>query len=331
MISALVQIFRAIGLFASVLIALMACEVQAQTASVNDIARLLAGMQPSPDSPLLAMTRDRAWQQHANRLDAIFAKVESRQLIRIKAWSQAKLTSPSPVLFYMFSGPDFLYANALFPNASTYVMSGLEPIGPVPDLTKLSREGRARSFRNIEESLNSILTYSFFQTIDMRRSFATAGLRGTLPIIYVLLARTGKTIREVSPLRLDQSGTAQVDEAGGVEGARVYGVKIDFVEDDAHLQTLYYFNVNVDNDGFKASGFARFCESLGTGDAFVKSASYLMHRANFSDVRNFLLEHTRLILQDDSGIPVNRFDQASWRLRPFGHYSGPIALFANRY
>jgi hypothetical protein len=329
MISTLVQIFRAIGLFASVLIALMACEVQAQTASVNDIARLLAGMQPSPDSPLLAMTRDRAWQQHANRLNAIFAKVESRQLIRIKAWSQAKLTPPSPVLFYMFSGPDFLYANAFFPNASTYVMSGLEPTGPVPDLTKLSREGRARSFRNIEESLNSILTYSFFQTIDMRRSFATAGLRGTLPIIYVLLARTGKTIREVSPLRLDQSGTAQVD--GGADGARTYGVKIDFVGDDERLRTIYYFNVNVDNDGFKASGFARFCESLGTGDAFVKSASYLMHRANFSDVRNFLLEDTRLILQDDSGIPLSRFDQASWRLRPFGHYSGPIALFANRY
>ena len=73
------------------------------------------------------------------------------------------------------------------------------------------------------------------------------------------------------------------------------------------------------------------CESLGTGDAFVKSASYLMHRANFSDVRNFLLGHTRLILQDDSGIPLSRFDQAGWRLRPFGHYSGPIALFANRY
>ena len=131
----------------------MAGGAHAQPASANDTARLLAGMQPSPDSPLLALTRDRAWQQHANRFNAIFAKVESRQLTRIQAWSQAKLTSPSPVLFYMFSGPDFLYANAFFPNASTYVMSGLEPTGPVPDLTKLSREARARSFRNIEESL----------------------------------------------------------------------------------------------------------------------------------------------------------------------------------
>jgi hypothetical protein len=129
MISASAKTFLAIVLVATAVIAPMAGGAHAQPASANDTARLLAGMQPSPDSPLLAMTRDRAWQQHANHFNAIFAKVENHQLSRIQAWSRAKLTSPSPVLFYMFSGPDFLYANALFPNASTYVMSGLEPTG----------------------------------------------------------------------------------------------------------------------------------------------------------------------------------------------------------
>jgi hypothetical protein len=56
-----------------------------------------------------------------------------------------------------------------------------------------------------------------------------------------------------------------------------------------------------------------------------------MHRDQFSEVRDFLLAHSRLILQDDSGIPVTRFDQARWQLRPFNHYFGPISLFANRY
>jgi hypothetical protein len=150
----------------------------------------------------------------------------------------------------------------------------------------------------------------------------------------VFLARSGKTITEVSLVKLDDNGTPQVDDGAGSEAQGVgsaRGVKIDFVGDDGHSQTLYYFSVNVDNDGFEANGFARFCEHLGTGDAFVKSASYLMHRANFSNVRSFLLEHTRLILQDDSGVPVSRFDQASWQLHPCGHYFGPIALFANRY
>ena len=333
MISVLIKTFLAIALVATAVIASTAGEAHSP-ASANDTARMLAGMQLSPDSPLLVLTKDPTWQQHASHFSSIFAKVENRQLTRIQAWSRAKLTSPSPVLFYMFSGPDFLYANAFFPNASTYVMSGLEPTGPIPDLTKLSHEARARGFRNIEQSLSSIVAYGFFQTIDMRHNLAATGLTGTLPIIYVFLARSGKTITDVSLVRLDDNGTAQVDDgagsdAHGVGSAR--GVKIDFVGDDGRPQTLYYFSVNVDNDGFEANGFARFCEHLGTGDGFVKSASYLMHRANFSNVRSFLLEHTRLILEDDSGIPVSRFDQASWQLHPFGHYSGPIALFAHRY
>jgi hypothetical protein len=296
MISVLAKTFLAMALVATVVIAPAAGGTLSQSASANDTARMLAGMQPSADSPLLALTREPAWQQLTGHFNSIFAKVENRQLTRIRAWSRAKLTSPSPVLFYMFSGPDFLYANAFFPNASTYVMSGLEPTGPVPDVTKLSREGRARSFRNIEQSLSSIITYGFFQTIDMRRNLADTGLTGTLPIIYVFLARSGKTITDVSLVRLDDNGMAQVDDGAGSDahgagGAR--GVKIDFVGDDGHPQTLYYFNLNVDNDGFEANGFARFCEHLGTGDGFVKSASYLMHRANFSDVRSFLLEHTR--------------------------------------
>jgi hypothetical protein len=213
-------------------------------------------------------------------------------------------------------------------------MSGLEPVSPLPDMTKLSREARARGYRNIEQSLRSIISYGFFKTIDMRYNLAATGVTGTVPLIYVFLARSGKTIKDVSLIRLDENGTAQVDDgtgrgADGASSAR--GVKIDFVGDDGRPQTLYYFSTNVDNDGFKANGFARFCEGLGTGDALVKSASYLMHREHFSEVRSFLLEHSRLILQDDSGVPISRFNQASWQLRPFGHYSGPIALFANRY
>jgi hypothetical protein len=95
------------------------------------------------------------------------------------------------------------------------------------------------------------------------------------------------------------------------------GVKVDFVGDEARQQTLYYFTVNIDNDSIKNSGFMRFCERLGTGNALIKSASYLMHRDHFSEVCNFLLERSRLLLQDDSGIPVTRFDQARWQLRLF--------------
>ena len=130
----MVRILGMFALVASFVLAPMAGRA-AQPASENDTARFLAGMQPGPDSPLLPLTKVGAWQQLAGRFNAIFAKVDSRQIGRIHTWSQAKLTSPSPVLFYMFSGPDFHYAQAFFPSASTYVMSGLEPVGSIPDPT----------------------------------------------------------------------------------------------------------------------------------------------------------------------------------------------------
>jgi hypothetical protein len=305
----------------------------AESASADDTARFLAGMQPSAGSPLLPLTHDPVWQQHARRFGGIFENVESRQLAKIRAWSSAKITNPQPVLFYMFSGPDFLYANAFFPKQSTYVLAGLEPTGPVPDLTKLPRGSVGQALRNIEVSLQSILTNSFFMTNDMRDSLRDGPVKGTIPILYLFMARSGKTVRDVSLIKLDDQGIAQPDDGSGTASATAdaaHGVKIVFSGEDGRIQTLYYFSTNIANDGFKASGFAKFCERLGTGDAFIKSASYLLHRSSFSDIRDFLLDHSDLVLEDDSGIPAGNFDGA-WKLRPFGHYSGPISLFASRY
>jgi hypothetical protein len=52
-----------------------------------------------------------------------------------------------------------------------------------------------------------------------------------------------------------------------------------------------------------------------------------LHLDDFSDVRNFLLAHSNMVLQDDTGVPVRLFD-TSWKLQPFGSYVGPIHRFA---
>src|SRR5476649_20098 len=110
-----------------------------QTVSANDTARFLAGMQVSANSPLAQIAQDPNIKQHAAYFDTAFDKVEKNQLSRIRMWSAANLTASKPVMYYMFGGPDFLYANAFFPNANTYVLSGLEPVGQIPDIAKLPR------------------------------------------------------------------------------------------------------------------------------------------------------------------------------------------------
>ena len=305
----------------------------AQSTSFDDTARFLAGMPPSAESALTPLMQDPAWQQHARYFNSAFDNVDKDQFSKVRAWSSANLTTSHQVLFYFFSGPDFLYANAFFPNATTYVMAGLEPVGPVPDLLRLPRGALDGALRQIENSLSTILTISFFKTHDMRMSLGASSVSGTLPILYVFLARSGKTIHDVTLIKLDDQGIAQPESAPSPPGMKdpAHGVKIAFTDENGREKTLYYFGVNVSGAGFKSSGLEKFGDRLGTGDAFVKSASYLLHSNGFTDIRNFLLQHAALVLQDDTGIPVNYLPSDRWDLRPFGRYSGPITMFARNY
>ena len=56
-----------------------------------------------------------------------------------------------------------------------------------------------------------------------------------------------------------------------------------------------------------------------------------MHSGGFSEVRDFLLQRSMTLLQDDSGIPVQYFKADEWELRPYGRYVGPISLFRGNY
>jgi hypothetical protein len=300
----------------------------ADTVSADDTARFLAGMQPSADSPLMPLTKDPAWQRHAKFFDAAFGQLEQRQLSKIRAWADTNLAAPRPTMFYMFSGPDFLYANAFYGKATTYVLSALEPVGSPPDLTKLSRGAIGSTLYDIERSTGTILSFSFFITKKMKTDLHAGEVGGTLPILYVFLARSGNTIRNVALVALDDKGAVTTDNAGK-NAAR--GVRIVFAGGDGVERTLYYFSTDLSNPGVKASGFLKFCETLAPGNSLIKSASYLMHSGSFSTVRNFILTNSATIVQDDSGIPLADYNPKKWRFFPFGHYAGPIGEFPGRY
>jgi len=326
----MLQPVKIAALAAAVLLAAVLPGRAADTVTANDTARYLAGMAPSAESPLTPLTKDPAWQHHARFLDSAFAQLEQRQLSKIRTWADTNLSAPRPTMFYMFSGPDFLYANAFYSKASTYVLSALEPPGSVPDLMKLPRGGLGSALNNVEHSMGSILNFSFFITKLMKVDLRAGQLNGTLPILYVFLARSGKTIRDVSPVALDDKGTAYFANENPGPNA-THGVRIVFAGSDGEQKTLYYFSTDLSNSGVKSSGFLKFCETLAPGNSLIKSASYLLHAGNFSTVRDFILVNSATIIQDDSGIPLNDYNPKKWRFFPFGRYAGPIGEFPGRY
>ena len=180
-----------------------------EQATANDTARFLAGLPPSSGSPLAALAKDPAWQQHARYFDSIFAREDSSTLSKVRAFSREHLTDKHDTMLYMFSGPDFLYATSFFPNASTYVLAGLEPVGDIPELMNLSPLAIDAELRDLKVSMGSLLSFSFFITQKMKIELREGAVYGTLPVLYVFLARTGKTIHDVSLVSLDGNGNFQ--------------------------------------------------------------------------------------------------------------------------
>jgi hypothetical protein len=288
-------------------------------------AKLLAGL------PIQGTLLERAVSQwtaaeHATAFNKAFAQLEQRQLAKIREWAPQFLADSyedTAPMFYMFSGPDFLYANAFFPYARTYILCGIEPVGALPDVTRVPPESLPAALANLRKSMESVLSWSFFITKNMKTDLNQTQLNGTLPVLYVFLARAGYTIESVEFVALDRAGNFTIAGKGNTPG-----VKIVFSADRGASQTLYYFSSDLSDSGIRANpGFMSFCERQGRGSSLLKAASYLMHGPNFDRVRNFLLTHSNVILQDDSGIPYRFFNPSQWTLRHVGRYIGPIDIF----
>jgi hypothetical protein len=288
-------------------------------------AKFLAGL-PVRGTPLGSYSLDPSWASHATDFDKAWVRLEQQQLSKIRAWAPQFLGEPyqgSGPMFYMFSGPDFLYANALFPKASVYILCGIEPVGSVPNIAAISREALPSALANLRKSLDSLLSWSFFVTKDMKVDLTQTQLSGTLPALYVFVARAGGTIDSVRPVALDRSGNF----VNGGKGSTP-GVRIVFSGADGAQQTLYYFTSDLENGAIKSNpGFIRFCKQQAPGVSLLKAASYLMHENSFSEVRDFLLRNSKVTIQDDSGIPHRFFTSDKWQIRYCGNYVGPIELF----
>jgi hypothetical protein len=324
----------AAALFAAVTLSAVPAR-SAELAAPNDNAHFLAGLPPDPQSPLAALAKSPEWAEHARFFDSIFKREDAETLSKVRAFGKDHLTPSQDTMLYFFSGPDFLYATSFFPSAKTYVMAGLEPAGPIPQMTELTRGAVDGTLHNLEGSLGTILNLSFFITKNMQSQLRTGPVYGTIPVLYVFLARTGKTVHDVDLVSLDNQGNViapdDPDFKHKTAASGAHGVKITFTDGSGPLQTLYYFSTDLSDSGVKSSGFLEFCDKLGAADSFIKSASYLLHGGNFSRVRTFLLYHSATLLEDDSGIPLGYFDAKKWKLQPFGHYSAPLGIFPGTY
>ena len=305
------------------------------TAYAQDVALFLGGQQPSQHSDLAQLAAQPAWQAFAKDQDKSWNKYRATHTARMTKWAGTELDSvhrSSPTIFYPFSGPDFLNVFTMFPTSQTYVLMGLEPVGSVPARTSLENP---KLFPAVKASLWSVLNFSFFRTNDMAVDLKSVELDGALPLMMLFATRTGNQITAIRPVQLDATGQLQdapTDTTQAAHPKAVPGVEMKLRGPNGQAKTVYYFSTDLSNHGLNTKPAPlTFMRSLGPLTTYVKSATYLMHKIYFSEVRALVLRRSRYILQDDSGIAMKYFQKGAWQFNYYGTYRRPINLFAKHY
>lgn len=300
-------------------------------------ARFLSGRRLPPGSRLAQLQSAPWYLEHASGYSGLWRRFDERYFSKMRAWSQRevlpRIGAPSTV-FYLFGGPDFINAFALFPDAQMTILGGLEPVGSMAPMDQLDETRLAAGLAGLRESTSVTLQFSHFITKDMKVEFEKTDFKGVLPILLSFVSLGGAEILDVRFVGITPSGVMQTVESAGTNPAVLLpGVQIDFQRGQGKpIQSVIYVQADLSDGALKANpGFLRWMSKFTPAVSYLKAASYLMHESYFSTVRNFLLSGSRAILQDDSGIPLNYFASGSWRLAFFGNYNGTLGIFKKYY
>lgn len=267
---------------------------------------------------------------YATTLQEMRTSYYERNLSKMIAWRNthiAPLSNAEETLFYPFSGPDVVNLLTLFPDRKTYVMMGLEHVGTIDSVHEWQKPLTADKMSQIRKSVESVFVRSFFRTLDMSTDFSRIGTKGVLPGMLLMLKLLDQKVEAVRWVSLTNDGALKYlteDESKG--NYKNFGVEITIQHPQhSYAQKIYYFKTNLENKGLDTNPalYAFINKSLGTTTTLVKSASFLMHMAEFTHMRESVLNISRLVLQDDSAVPFKFYAPNKWQASLFGQYVGP--------
>jgi len=318
----------------------------ASVSPVDDAARLLAGLPLSPRSAVHPLSTTTAARAHAVAIDAVWRKVTAPRVQAMRTFATRELVDiDGDAVFYPFGGPDILNATALFPSASTYMLLGLEPVGPLPSADLFAEP---RTLALAQKALSYSLRNNIFITVAMAGQLQ--GRVGVAALLAFFLARNGYALEQARLVTLAPDGSV-VDDVGRVVGndgkddddGRAHGVEFVVRRHDraaaglssgwssAPPQRVRYFSGNVNDEFFsRTPGLVPHLLAQGSWTTMLKAASYLMYYPAFDDIRALVLARSDVIVTDTSGLPFHRLAPPAWQVSLYGTYHAPIRAFTDR-
>jgi hypothetical protein len=319
----------------------LASQTESDSTNVNDVARQLAGIAPINLSPKIVTKFQQATSKGWKNL-------HESTFIPLRLWRQRNLSSLDSIsrVFYPFGGPDAAYVTQFFPNATEYILVGLESCGSVDSAKNIlkSDENLALFFHSMEHFFQK----GYFVTSYMESQLSSTKV-GVVPVVLSQLVQLGYEILDVKSGSLSCSGdliyaSSTSDHTPGVSSSdsstsesksskSSHSVKFMqiYFRSLAQTKCIIYLRCPMENaNEANITALSNFIvkQKFAT---LVKSGSYRLYDTTlFSNIRNFILLNSAAILQDDTGIPY-RFFTKSFNVKLFGLYNKPLLKIFQPY
>lgn len=264
------------------------------------------------------LEHSRAYFSYMKFLETEWARLKHNSTAYITEWAQKNLETRvtyEDTVFYPFGGPDIVYAISFFPNASNYILIGLEPIGTFSDIEK--NINNPETFESIKKALRTYMRGGYFITSEMVTNLSRRFLRGTLYLILLELSSLGFEINNVEDLSLDKAGNEVARGHGMADCVKITCTK----RGEAKPRTVYYIRADLSDSNTCLQNIFNFAKKYNF-HTFFKSASYAIWDRTLTKARKFVLDNSKFILQDDTGVPFHYFDR-KWTKFAFGTYTEP--------
>jgi hypothetical protein len=300
-------------------------------------AQILAGIMPNPVEPALKkFVESDAFKEHHQWMTSNWNQVKGR-VQAMDSWRSQEIrlsAARRKNLLYPFSGPDFLNAYTFFPEHSRYVFFSLERPGSLPDMESVTLAQFTKLLQDVRSAFRDIFERNYFITSYMTRQLTTPWVRGTVPVMAVMMALMNRRIVRIEPLELFPDLT-QVYDTPDAKRPRVLmrAVRIEFTNPSSTgMQQLYYISLDATDRALEFyPDFMTWISQYKPATVLLKSASYLLHDNQFGKTRSMLLEAADVVVQDDTGIPYRFISQNPWQVKLYGRYNRPIRPMSYGY
>jgi hypothetical protein len=303
-------------------------------AQFDDLGRLLAGFTPSQFYKNIADTG--FYRKYQSSINSEWERLDKNMIQPILIWQKDNINQTlkgNKTCFYPYSGADFLYANLFFSDADNYILIGLEPPGSVTDPTTMTNTELSNYLYSNDNAMTISHDKGFYRTLSMEVDFTKKHLNGTVHNILFYVVRRGYKVTGIDYFSLDTT-TSSPKYTKAVYGQKndEYGVKVKFTDDKGSDKAIYYLSYNLrDSNMVRRPELLKFVDSFGGHYTFLKAASYLPHYERYSIIRNYMLKSSTVVLQDDSGIPYNSFNNGEWEIHLLGDFKTVLTVFRDYF